>query len=210
MFESVWALYIAEQAEVNLVKAERVWHMSFKRFMMIPDSTETNLINEMIGIDFSKYACRTYVNATKKWYKRRDMPLEDAELNKKEPVINYLRGIPNEWCKILKQQCRVCNFCSEKTICNSHHLLHIHDLSIFCYKRVWLEIKVYNDKKRSNMKKSGLKALKKINKQEVMEHWKPILKKGLEFNNRQILSILKKTLEVKAEKMKDGLKILQI
>lgn len=189
LFESIWAVFYEEWAAVNIEEVNRVWIGTFKRFMMIPKTTETYLVNEMIGIDLLKTASRSTWNSLFKWEARIKKTTENIELEEKPKIINYLRGIPNEWCQILKQQCRLCHICKKSNM-NAKHMEEQHKIDIICHQFTWEAIKQeYDRRQRKQEKKGGLEALKKIPRKDLYEEWKERLVKIHAYNNKELKSV---------------------
>ena len=105
------AMFDKSEIEVRRINIELLG--TFKRFLMIPKTTNSEIVWEMIGDDFDEITKRLKHNAAEKWFARREYR-EPALLEKKKS-INFLKGIPNTWCDILKQQCRLCHKCKNST-----------------------------------------------------------------------------------------------
>ena len=76
---------------------------------------------------------------------------EPALLEKKE-LINFLKGIPNTRCDVLKQQCRLCHKCRNSTK-NSLHMKEAHQTEITSCKEIWENIKEYHKAELESMKR---------------------------------------------------------
>ena len=85
---------------------------------MIPQSTSNALIEEMIGIDLKELGKLNAQNSARKRYVRscRMVP----KLLKQTKPIDYLKGVPKEWCLILKQQCSHCPLCKNSNRSEEH------------------------------------------------------------------------------------------
>ncbi len=127
-----------------------LWLYSFKKFMMIPRSTNSEVVFEMIGTDLPELVARNSEIAAEKWTARKERR-EPNNIPKPEEH-NYLKGIPNEWCEIIKQQSGLCPLCNNQTR-NALHMETKHDVEIFPYKEVWKEIKEIYLKKTKNTKR---------------------------------------------------------
>ena len=197
LFESLYAIYKEEWATVNIEDVGRLWIGTFKKLMMIPKTTETGIVSEMIGIDFIKKASRSAWNAIWRWGGRMERNTQDIEQEDKEKVINYLRGVPNEWCKILKQQFSMCRICTkEPSRQNFYHMEKTHNSRIYNYKDIWAEIKKHHENKMSKQKKkAGLEAIKKISRTELLTYWKPILSECYQHNEEEYSKVYKKEKE---------------
>ena len=138
---------------------------------MIPKITSTALVYEMIGIDISKLVARNAANSEEKWEARKERRQPDLVPNIETP--NYLKGIPNDWCQILKQQCSICPLC-KKSIRSQYHMSSQHKVDIYDYKEIWENIKNYHDRAvRIQRKKSRIM---KVKRTEFLEYWEPRLK----------------------------------
>ena len=99
LFNALLVLLYYEGSEANYKQAERLWYQTFKDFMMIPQSTSNALIEEMIGIDLKELGKLNAQNSARKRYVRscRMVP----KLLKQTKPIDYLKGVPKEWCLYL-------------------------------------------------------------------------------------------------------------
>ena len=125
---------------------------------MIPKTTNSDIVWEMIGDDFDEITKRPKHNAAEKWFARREYR-EPALLEKKKS-INFLKGIPNTWCDILKQQRRLCHKCNQTEIASC--------------KEIWENIKEYHKVELEKDEKK--KTIQKIKRTVFLKFWKPILK----------------------------------
>ena len=113
LFNALLILLHFEQAKTNLENVIRLYHYTFKKFLMIPKTTNTEIVDEMIGMDFRELASINAHNAQEKWEARKSRTIpQTITWNRKE---NYLKGIPNDWCVILKQLCGICPQCKDST-----------------------------------------------------------------------------------------------
>ena len=78
------------------------------------------LVGEMIGTDWEEFVRLNATNSEEKWRAR--MERRSPHIIKGEETANYLKGVPNSWCSILRQQCRVCSKC-QRGIANEYHML---------------------------------------------------------------------------------------
>lgn len=145
---------------------------TFKKFLMIPKNTSTALVYEMIGVDIPELVAINAVNSEEKWEARKVR--REPDLVKRAETPNYLRGIPNDWCQILKQQFSLCPVCKEN-IRNEYHLSTIHGIDIHNYNEIWTEIKNYHNKTvEIQKKKKG--SLEKVKRSKYLNYWGPRLK----------------------------------
>ena len=66
-----------------------------QKFMMIPKSTNTEIVDEMIGIDLCDLVSNNAEIAKDKWVARKERT--NLEKIKKKENDNYLKEIPKEW-----------------------------------------------------------------------------------------------------------------
>ena len=156
LFNAVFMLAMFDKSETEVRRINIELLGTFKRFLMIPKTTNSEIVWEMIGDDFDEITKRLKHNAAEKWFARREYR-EPALLEKKKS-INFLKGIPNTWCDILKQQCRLCHKCKNSTK-NSLHMKEAHQTEITSCKEIWENIKEYHkvelekhEKKKNNTK----------------------------------------------------------
>ena len=124
----------------------------------------------MIGIDLRDLITINAQNSARKW---------DARCERKKPSliprnksIDYLKGIPNEWCLILKQQCSLCPICKNSTR-NESHMETKHQVEVVPYKEVWKAIKDnYEYETKKQKKKSTIMHVKRM---IFFNWWKPKL-----------------------------------
>src|SRR5688572_26170802 len=98
----------------------------------------------MIGIDIQGLIEANANNAKQKWKLRTEG--EKPELQHSSS-INLLKGIPNEWCIILRQQF------GKGTICgrgrgNEKHMEEIHKIDIIPYDLIWEDIKNFYNRQQ--------------------------------------------------------------
>ena len=125
----------------------------------------------MIGFNLAEVAERIKLNAGEKCFARREN--REPELIPKIESFNYLKGIPNEWCQILKQQCSLCPTCKNSTR-NQYHMKEMHNTEIHSYKQIWSDIKDYFDTELEKHKKK--KTILNIKRGIFLKTWRPVLK----------------------------------
>ena len=171
LFEPVLLMCRFETAQTEVRKLNLLLLSTFKRYLIIPKNTNTDLVLEMIGDQYEDIATRKKYNAAEKWFARREN--REPELMGKVKTTNYLRGIPNSWCDILKQQCKLCFICKNSNR-NDQHMWNNHKIIIVSYKTIWEEIKMYHDSEVEKHKKK--KTIMKLKRGVFLKHWHPILK----------------------------------
>jgi hypothetical protein len=172
LFNALLVLLYFEKAKTNSWRVLRLLIGTFKRFLMIPKNTSTSLVYEMIGMDIPELVAINAVNSEEKWEARKERRKPD--LVSKTETPNYLRGIPNDWCLILKQQFSICPVCKEN-IRNEYHLSTIHNIDIHNYNDIWTDIKNYHNKTvEIQKKKKG--SLEKVKRSLYLDYWGPRLK----------------------------------
>ena len=93
-----------------------------------PKNASTELVYEMIGIDIPELVAINAINSEEKWEARKDR--RRPELIPKTERPNYLRGIPNDWCQILKQQFSICPIC-KNNIRSEFHMSAAHNIDLY-------------------------------------------------------------------------------
>ena len=140
--------------------------------MLIPKTTNSQLVDEMIGINLEELNFITTQNSARKWFAQ--YTRSEPDLLKREKPIDYLRAIPKEWCEILNQQCRLCPVCKNCTK-NEKHMEEQHGIEILSYQDIWDAIKTtYNIFTEKQKKKNPLK---KVKREVFLNIWKPKLQK---------------------------------
>ena len=173
LFNALLALTYFEGAETNNKNLIRLWHYTFKRFMLIPKSTKTELIDEMIGIDINELNILNAQNSARKWYAR--YTRTEPNLLLREKPTDYLRGIPKDWCDILKQQCSLCPICRNSTK-NAKHMEEQHEIEILSYRDIWDSIKATHLRETEKLKKNK-PGIMKVKREVFLKIWKPKLEK---------------------------------
>ena len=100
LFNPVLLMCKFEKSKTEAEKVNTLMLMTFKRYLMIPKNTSSELVCDMIGDYYDEIAARKKHNAAEKWFARRED--REPELLDKVKTTNYLRGIPNTWCEILQ------------------------------------------------------------------------------------------------------------
>jgi hypothetical protein len=170
LFNGLLALLYTENSVSHQADTLRLWLYTFKKFMLIPKSTSTEIVEEMIGIDIFELMALNTTNSAEKWEARKNQT--QPELVKRTELKNYLRGIPNGWCKILKQQCSLCHICKNSTK-NAWHMETKHNIDVFSYKTVWKEIKDFYNSKMNQQKDK--RNIHKPKRDIFLQYWKPLL-----------------------------------
>ena len=141
--------------------------------MMIPKSTKTELVDEMIGIDVEELIYTNTQNSAIKWHARCHRIRPDLLGRKRRP--DYLRGVPNEWCTILKQQCSLCPICKNTTR-NATHMQDVHGIEILPYTEIWEGIKELYDYETKKLKKKN--PIMKVKREVFLKRWVPFLQEA--------------------------------
>ena len=140
--------------------------------MLIPKTTNTQLVDEMIGIDFEELNFITTQNSARKWFAR--FTRSEPDLLVRERPIDYLKGIPKDWCEILKQQCGLCPIC-KNTSRNAKHLEEKHGIEILSYQDIWNAIKTTFNKESEKQQKKN--PIMKVKREVFLNLLKPRLQK---------------------------------
>ena len=149
------------------------------------------MVKEMIGFKLNDLMEKNTENAGLKWKQRRynEEPKEDF---KKLERINLLKGISNDWCKILKIQCRLCPECintPNSGIMNEYHMKTFHYIDVIPYQIAWDDIKYYHDyQMRLLKKKKNITA--RLNRSVFVKHWDDTLRKVKEDTEQKLHSFL--------------------
>ena len=141
--------------------------------MIFPKSTKTELVDEMIGINLEEPTSINTQNSAIKWHARcyRIQP----NLLKRTKCEDYLRGVPNEWCTILKQQCSLCPLCKNSTK-NAEHMEIAHGIEILPYEEIWKGIKELYEYETKKQKKKN--PIMKVKREIFLKRWKPFLQEA--------------------------------
>ena len=129
LFNTLLILLYYEKAQSHSWRTLRLLIGTFKRFLLIPKNTSTEVVYEMIGVDVPNLVAKNALDAEEKWEARKER--RQPEIFPKSELPNYLRGIPNDWCDILKKQCTICPKC-KKGIQNEYHMSTFHNTDIQC------------------------------------------------------------------------------
>ena len=196
LFNAVLILIYYEKAKTNSWKTLRLLIGTFKKYLLIPKNTSTELVYEMIGINVPELVARNVVNSEEKWEARKER--RPPELIPRTETPNYLRGIPNDWCQILKQQYGICQICKQN-IRNEYHMSTAHNIEILGCKEIWECIKEHHEKVVKKQKeKSSIMKVKRI---KFLKYWEPRLKALKEDTDAKFEEVYPK-LEKKKEKGK--------
>ena len=171
LFNALFVLVSFGQSDTEVERVNTVMIGTFKRYLMIPKTTNSEIVWSMIGDDVNEIRMRMKFNTAEKWFARRKR--REPELSPKIQYTNYLKGIPNDWCQILKQQCSLCQICKNSSR-NAQHMKERHQIEIPSYKEIWEAIKrQYEIEQEKHNKK---KTIMKIKRGIFLRFWKPILK----------------------------------
>ena len=134
-------------------------HAVFKRFMMIPKSTSIDLVDKMIGTHLADIVVTNSTNANLKWDYRKNREEELLGIQKPQS-FNFLKGISNDWCSIVRMQYRLCPVCIKTPNCNVMNKCHmetVHNIRLAPCKEVWNEImKFYLDQLKKRKETSSI------------------------------------------------------
>ena len=111
LFYGLMALVWEEKSVTSLTKVYDLWRGSFKRFLLIPKTTNTELIDNMIGVHLTDIIVANSENSRLKWMIRKKEELQEDEKFIKVKKYNFLKGISNDWFQILKIQCKLYLVC---------------------------------------------------------------------------------------------------
>jgi len=171
LFNAILLLSYFEKAQIENWNMLRLLIGTFKKFMMIPKNTSTTLVAEMLGLNFEELVQLNCINSGEKWEARKER--RPPDLIQRTEFYNYLKGIPNEWCHILRQQCRVCPIC-KNGIRNEYHMETFHNTEIYNYKTLWTDIKRTHEAFVMEQRKKK-SSIFKVKRTKFLEYWKPRL-----------------------------------
>ena len=72
LFYSAFALVNLEIYRTPRERITRLWHYTFKKFMMIPISTNTEVVDEMIGLHIEDIITTHLESTSEKWVARKE------------------------------------------------------------------------------------------------------------------------------------------
>jgi hypothetical protein len=175
LFNATMMLRFEEEARHQAQVIFRLWIHTFKKFMMIPKTTYTYLVERMIGIDFEFLVRVRFTNACNKWEQRK----KGGEMGFfKLWSVNPLKGISNDWCSILKLQCRLCPQCGKKQnaqLMSSKHMEEVHKVKVIPCEEIWEAIEgFYNWEKEKCEKKNDITA--HLDRKVFQKKWGKTLK----------------------------------
>ena len=168
LFNALLMLTSFEKAKNQKQSLFRLLIGTFKSFLMIPKNTSTDLIIEMMGLDFNGMCRANLENSQEKWEAR--MERRPPEITRRWKINNFMKGIPNNWCSILKQQCSLCISC-KKGIRKKFQIRFYHNVQIRNYKTIWADIKSYHMDLIQKTKKKNTSQ-----RTRFLKFWKPHLK----------------------------------
>ena len=127
----------------------------------------------MIGINLEELISINTQNSAIKWHARcyRIQP----ELLERTKCEDFLRGVPHEWCTILKQQCSLYPLYKNSTR-NAWHMENVHGIEILSYDEIWEGIKeLYKVETKKQKKKNPIMRVKR---EVFLKRWKPFLQRA--------------------------------
>jgi hypothetical protein len=163
LFTATLALLNVEQSKTDRENVDRLWRMTFKQYLMIPQSTDSNLTYQMINRNIFDISLQNALASKAKWTTRkmfipyeREKPSEEEKKIERLAKKNPMRGLPNTWCKFLKMNRKPCPRCNKKGIVMSaKHLKESHGIEIKAPKELWERLTKITKKggKRATIKK---------------------------------------------------------
>ncbi|HRP36352.1 MAG TPA: reverse transcriptase domain-containing protein [Candidatus Dojkabacteria bacterium] len=179
MFNAVLVIMTEEESDSRRMEIQKLWMYTFKKFMLIPKTTYNTIVLAMIGKDLLTMGDVNHINAGKKWEMRKAENKDDFKFLKLEG-LNLLKGISNDWCTILRLQCRLCPRCGTKPrgyIMSSRHMEEVHGIEVVSCMEIWKEIEkfhLYQIDKLKNKKKK--KFGERLKRKVFQEKWGEFLK----------------------------------
>ncbi len=158
LFDAALVLLQYEPSISQKENLKRLWRMSFKEFLMVSQRTGTLLVEEMTNRDLEEIAQNVVEEAKRQWEQRK--ACKEVDPKRKLPKrMNWLRGVPNSWSKLVNTQVTPCPACNKPgVICSSWHLKYVHRINIKNIFWIWrMEIcpivEEYLDEPRSEVQK---------------------------------------------------------
>ena len=119
LFDGILMLAYHEENKVSLENTARLWIGTFKKFLLLPKNTNTDLIKELIARDPAERVKSIALLSEAKWNARKERKSSGkcSDITKQK---NYLRGIPNTFCEIVKMQHKLCCICKNSIMSYDH------------------------------------------------------------------------------------------
>ena len=144
LFNATLALHHFEPSKYGKENIRRLWRMTFKRFLMISHRNSTVLVDELMNRDITTITTKNARIAEHKWkYRKGDIDYEqiyEQDPDKQEEntlqKLNPIKGVPNNFCTLLKTQVRVCPKHPQK-ITSSWHMKYYHGCYIKPVSQIW-------------------------------------------------------------------------
>jgi len=191
LFDGIGALMSNEFSVSVLEEAYLLWKGTFKQFMLIPKSTSSEVVYQMIGIDLVELIFKNKEAVMEKWeHRKKGMKVGNDGFTKVQRY-NPLIGIPKEFCQIIRVEGQICIPCWKKGIkivINQKHLEDVHGIEILGYQRLWTEIRDYFVEKK---KQIFDKPLKRLNREEFRKKWLDVIKTILTDTYKKIAGFCK-------------------
>src|ERR1700727_785704 len=114
LFNVMLVLHHFEPTKTGKKKILRLWRITFKRFLMISQRTPTSLVNEIMNRDLTLITAHNAQVSKQKWEARKNYERykpdakEEEEEDTESSMGNPIRGVPNNFCVLLKTPLRPC------------------------------------------------------------------------------------------------------
>jgi hypothetical protein len=194
LFNATLALQAFEPSKTGKEAISSLYRSTLKQFLLIPKTTNTTLLGEMVEIDLEELILKNEAINKEKWEARKSKLAYFA--GETEPKTNTLRGVPGIWSDLIRTQVRTCTGCNIPGIVTSRwHLKYKHGFSLPHINRVWeKEIKpVSSLKYRKIWLPNGEEKSVLIPRREVSEKLIPVIENRLsEYNATMETITLKK------------------
>lgn len=190
LFNAVLALLYFEPSKVHRQSIERLRRCSFKDFLMISKRTNTVLVDDLIRKDIHQIASATVEISIEQWEHRRNFePIQTILPNLRR--INGMRGVPNEWCKLINTQVRPCPRCKEAGVVTDRwHLKYVHKKELQHVNAIWRnEICPITQSMRQIQINEDTKIMRPMKRWKIRRLVEPIIQRHLKDYNEAISDI---------------------
>lgn len=137
LFNAALVLLHFEPSQTHKANLERLRRVTFKQFLMVSKRTNTSLVDKMIAKDFSQLVEAAVKTSIESWTQRKNYEDVVAVLPRLSQK-NGLRGVPNNWCKLVNTQVKPCPKCKRMGVVTSRwHLKYVHGEELPHINAVW-------------------------------------------------------------------------
>jgi len=191
LFHGIFPLMTSETSVSALEKIYGLIKKTFKKMLLLPQSTSSEIIYEMIGVNPVDLVKAYYQEAVRKWTTRRNR--SEWGWGTKIPRYNILLGVPNNLSRIIKMQCKICLVCKrngQSELMSAKHMEDVHNIEIYCYKKLWIDIREYYVAKWHRLQEKKKSITSRLKRSDFADHWTATLEKIEEINKTRIEEFL--------------------